>query len=114
MAKKQQSFGTCLVVKNGIYSGFFDSVLYGKKFDIFLVCNGEVIKLCKHKKSEMFCVKIFGASSDSEYTGGMAAPGECESSRGDKCRNFISIESLDLFLGNSYSLLHELLHVLRF
>lgn len=55
----------CLVVKNGIYSGFFDSVLYGKKFDIFLA-NSQMTPLKKNKTNGDICVKIFGATSDSD------------------------------------------------
>ena len=55
----------CLIVKNGIYSGFFDSVLYGKKFDVFLA-NGQMIPLQKCKSKDMVSVKIFGPTSDSD------------------------------------------------
>ena len=66
LAKKRRDFGYSLVLKNGIYSGFFDSVLYGKKYDMFLCCGGELIKLCTHKNKGFLCVKIFGPTADSD------------------------------------------------
>lgn len=66
LTKKRQDFGISLVVKNGIYSGFFDSVLYGKKYDVFLDFDGELVELKKCKNKGCLCVKIFGPTADSD------------------------------------------------
>lgn len=55
-----------VVIKNGIYGGLLDSLLYHKRFDIRLKVNGEEIKLGYERVNESDSeVYICGASSDS-------------------------------------------------
>ena len=69
LRKKHLENCVCLIIKNGIYSGFFDSVLYGKKFDLALACES-VFDLEKTKTKNSVPVKIFGSSCDSDdYVG---------------------------------------------
>ena len=56
-----------VIIKNGIYSGFFDILLYNKKFPIYLKSkNGREIKV-EYEKSEESNYDFFmcGGSSDS-------------------------------------------------
>ena len=56
-----------VIIKNGIYSGFFDVLLYDKKFSIYLISkDNEEIKV-EHEKSEIndYEFLMCGGSSDS-------------------------------------------------
>lgn len=56
-----------VIIKNGIYSGFFDILLYNKKFSIYLITkNNEEVKV-EYEKSEINDYEFYmcGGSSDS-------------------------------------------------
>ena len=56
-----------VIIKNGIYSGFFDVLLYNKRFSIYLITkNNEEIKI-EYEKSEINDYEFYmcGSSSDS-------------------------------------------------
>lgn len=55
-----------IIIKNGIYSGLLDTLLYNKKFDIRLKAGSEEIKLNNERvKEDDYEIFLCGASSDS-------------------------------------------------
>ena len=56
-----------VIIKNGIYSGFFDILLYNKKFSIYLKSKYDGEIKVKHEKTESNDVEFYmcGGSSDS-------------------------------------------------
>ena len=59
-----------LIIKNGIFSGMLDRVLYNKKFDISLVVDGKTIQLSPRIKLGKTKVYVYGGSGDSaDYLG---------------------------------------------
>jgi diaminopimelate decarboxylase len=56
-----------IIIKNGLYSGFFDVILYNKKFDIYLKTKDNTeIKLEYEKAKQNDCeIVLCGGSSDS-------------------------------------------------
>lgn len=59
-----------LILKNGIFSGMLDRVLYNKKFDFILTINGKTIHLSPHIKFGMTKIYVYGGSGDSvDYLG---------------------------------------------
>ena len=61
--KKQ--FDNTFIIKNGIYSGLLDSLLYNKKFDLYLKVDSKLIKLYYEPFDGSREFIICGASSDS-------------------------------------------------
>ena len=61
----KKTFENTFIIKNGIYSGLLDCLLYNRKFEMYLKDNYELIKLeykpFEESKEVIFC----GASSDS-------------------------------------------------
>ena len=55
-----------IIMKNGIYSGFFDLILYNRKFDIYLLVKNKEIKLNYEKESpEDYEFVLCGGAGDS-------------------------------------------------
>ena len=56
-----------VIIKNGIYSGFFQSILYGKNFEMYLVNKENKQIKFEHEKTENNEIEIFlcGGSSES-------------------------------------------------
>lgn len=56
-----------VIIKNGIYSGFFDVLLYNKRFSIYLVTKDNKKVKVEYEKSEMSDCEFYmcGGSSDS-------------------------------------------------
>ena len=72
---KQQSYTLDVIIEEKLSINsvkFIDNdedcstIMYGKKYDMFLCCGGELIKLFTHKNKGFLCVKIFGATADSD------------------------------------------------
>lgn len=61
--KKQ--FENTFIIKNGIYSGLLDCLLYNKKFELYLKDNSELIRLKYEPFEDSKEFIICGASSDS-------------------------------------------------
>lgn len=55
-----------ITIKNGIYSGFFHAILYGKKFPMYLKVEEDRINLEYQKAKETDCeIFVYGGSSES-------------------------------------------------
>ena len=64
--KKQINNKNIIIIKNGIYSGLLDVILYNEKFKFYLVDNNEYIKFSYIKNdNDDVEVNICGGSSDS-------------------------------------------------
>ena len=53
------------IIRNGIYSGLLDAVLYNKKFELFAIIDEKIIRLENNPKDNYREIIICGASSDS-------------------------------------------------
>lgn len=95
--KKKIKNKNILIIKNGIYSGMFDVLLYKKEFKMYLDIDGKKILLSHKKINESYCdIHLFGGSSDSgDYLGTMFIAEEYLS--GINCKTKIIIKNVGAY-----------------